>query len=280
MRPAANLRRRLGEDREAGGLGEVGEGLAQLGVELAAGDDHARDRFGDVLGDLLEQEGRGLEVDRGDGGQRPPAAALQGQLVGRRHGSLDGRRRQRLAPGQVEVDGPGTWLAAGGGEGPAGGRAVVQQPLVVGVVGADFAEPAHRRAVELDLVERLAGADPAQLRRPVGGQRDQRQRRLVGLADRRVEVGGGGPRGAEDRHRRPARLRGAEGEEGGGALVDDHGHLDLLPGARAPRRAASSASRGRRPRCRSPQRASSSTKAEASAVLALVGSMRGDLVPL
>ena len=38
--PAAQLRGRLGEDREAGGLGQVGERLAQLGVELAAGDDH------------------------------------------------------------------------------------------------------------------------------------------------------------------------------------------------------------------------------------------------
>ena len=38
---AAQLRGRLGEDREAGGLGEVGERLAQLGVELAPGDDHA-----------------------------------------------------------------------------------------------------------------------------------------------------------------------------------------------------------------------------------------------
>ena len=42
--PAAQLRGRLGEDREAGGAGEVGERLAQLGVELAPGDDHARVR--------------------------------------------------------------------------------------------------------------------------------------------------------------------------------------------------------------------------------------------
>ncbi len=37
-------------------------------------------------------------------GQRPPVAALQRQRVGRGHRALDRDRRQRLAPGQVEVD--------------------------------------------------------------------------------------------------------------------------------------------------------------------------------
>ena len=68
--PAADLRGRLGEDREAGDAGEVGERLAQLRVELAAGDDHARERLVDVLRDLLEQELGRLEVDRGHRGQR------------------------------------------------------------------------------------------------------------------------------------------------------------------------------------------------------------------
>ena len=85
-----------------------------------------------------------------------------------------GERRQRLAPGQVEVDRSRTRLAASSPPGPAGDRAVVEQTLVVGLVCADFAEPAHGVAVELDLVDRLPGADAAQLRRPVGGQRDQR----------------------------------------------------------------------------------------------------------
>ena len=37
----------------------------------------------------------------------------------------------------------------------------MEQAVVVGVVGADLAEPAHRGAVELQLVDRLAGADAA-----------------------------------------------------------------------------------------------------------------------
>ena len=224
---AAQLRGRLGEDREAGDAGEVGERLAQLGVELAAGDDHPGDRVADVAGHLLEQEGGGLEVDPGHRGQRPPVAALQRQRVGRGHRALDRDRRQRLAPGKVEVDRARAGLAARRGQRPAGDRAVVEQPVVVGLVGPDFAEPAHRVAVELDLVDRLAGADPAQLRRAVGAEHDQRHPRFVGLADRRVVVGDGGPGGAEQRHRLAARLRGAEREEGRRALVDDHRHLDL-----------------------------------------------------
>ena len=122
MRAAADLGGRLSEDREAGGPGELGEGLAQIGVELAAGDDHPGDRFGDVLRHLLEQEAGGLEVDRGDRGQRPRVAAFERELVGRRDGALDRDRRQRLAPGKVEMDGPRARLATGGGEGPAATR--------------------------------------------------------------------------------------------------------------------------------------------------------------
>ena len=105
VRAAAQLRGRLGQDREAGDAGEVGERLAQLRVELAAGDDHPGDRIADVAGHLLQQEGRGLQVDPRHRGQRPSLAPLQGQRVGGGHGALDGDGRQRLAPGQVEVDG-------------------------------------------------------------------------------------------------------------------------------------------------------------------------------
>jgi hypothetical protein len=93
-------------------------------------------------------------------------------------------------------------------------------------VGADLAEPAHRVAVELQLVDRLTGADPAQLRRSVRGQHDQRDRRLVGLGDRGVQVGGRGPGSAEDGNGPARGLRRAEREEAGRALVDDHGRLD------------------------------------------------------
>ena len=178
VRAAAQLRGRLGEDREAGDAGEVGERLAQLGIELAAGDDHAGDRVARCARRpprAGSAEGsRSIGVTAVSGRSSRPSSASGSVAV---TAPSTGHRRQRLAPGQVEVDRAGARLAAGGGERPAGGRAVVQQPVVVGLVGADLAEPAHRGAVELDLVDRLAGADPAQLRRPVGGQHDQRHRR-------------------------------------------------------------------------------------------------------
>ena len=227
MRTAAQLRGRLGQDREAGDAGEVGERLAQLGVELAAGDDHAGDRVADMSRHLLQQEGRRLEVDPRHRGQRPSLAPRQRQRLGRGHRSLHRHGGQRLAPGEVEVDRSRTGLAAGRRQRPAGDGAVVEQPIVIGRVRPDFAEPAHRCAEDLDLVDRLPGPDPAQLRRPVGAEDDQRQPRFVGLDHRRVVVGDRGAGGAEQRHRRPARLRRSQREKGRRALVDDHRRLDL-----------------------------------------------------
>ena len=185
-----------------------------------------RSDVAEVLGELVESEIVGVGRNGCDRGQRPALAALQRQRVGRGDCARLLHRRQRLAPGEVEVDRARPGVAAGGSEGPAGDRAVVEEAGVVGLVVADLAEPADRVAVELQLVDRLTGADPAQLRRAVRGEGDQPHGGLVRLADRGVEVGGGGPRGAEHRHRRPARLGGAEGEEGGRALVDDHAQLD------------------------------------------------------
>jgi hypothetical protein len=240
VRAAAQLRGRLGEDRHPGGASESDEWLAQRRVELATGDDRTGSGALDVTRDLVEQEVGRRGVVRRHRGQRTLAATLQRPRLGRGHRPLDRQRRQRLAPGEVEVDRPGPRLPSRGRDRAAGGRAVVEQAAVVGVVRPDLAEPAHRRAVELDLVDRLAGADRAQLGRPVGGQQDQRDRRQVGLADGGVEVGSRGAGRAEDRHRRPARLGRAEREERRGALVDDHAHPDrrLAPERNRQRRRA------------------------------------------
>ena len=227
MRTAAKLGGRLGEDRQAGNPRKMGEGLAQLGIELATGDDHPGAGVADVLCDLLEHEFGGLYVKRRNRGQRPHVASFQSQWIGCRHRAIDGNRRERLAPGKIEMDRARPGLAAGGGERPAGDRTEVEQPFVIGLVRADLAEPAHRGPVDLHLVDRLPGADPAQLRRPVGGQRDQWNRGLVGLADRGVEVCCCRAGGAEHRHRCARRLRRPEREVRRGALIDDHGHVDL-----------------------------------------------------
>ena len=75
-------------------------------------------------------------------------------------------------------------------------------------------------AVELDLVDDLAGADLAQLRRPVGGQDDERDAALARLVDGGREVRRRGARRAGDDDRAPRRLRQAEREEPRAALVD------------------------------------------------------------
>ena len=224
----AHLRGRLGEDREAGGAREVGEGLTQLGVGLATGDDHARDRVADVARDLVEDEAGRLEVDARHRRERASAfTAVERERVGRGNRALDRDRCQRLAPGEVEVDRAGADLTACPGQRARRHRAHVEEARVVGVVRPDFAEPAHGLAEGLDLVDHLAGPDTAQLRRPVGAEDDQRQPRLVGLGDRGVVVRERGAGGAEQRDRLAARLRRSQREEPGGTLVEDHRHLDL-----------------------------------------------------
>ena len=132
----------------------------------------------DPLGERVQQSVARLCASAGTtvvSGRSPrPLSASSARRADR---SLLGARRQRLPPRHVQVHGARSRLAAGGGERPAGDRAEMEQARVVGVVGPELAEPAHRRAVELQLVDRLAGADPSQLRRPVGGEHDQRHRR-------------------------------------------------------------------------------------------------------
>ena len=84
----------------------------------------------------------------------------------------------------------------------------------------DLEEPLRRAAVELQLVDRLAGAVLAQLGGPVRGQQQQRHARLARLDRRGQQLGRGRARRAGDRHRQAARLGEAEREEARAALVD------------------------------------------------------------
>jgi hypothetical protein len=103
----------------------------------------------------------------------------------------------------------------------------VQQSVVVGLMSADFAEPPNGVAIELELVDCLARADIAKLWWPVRREHDHRHARLVGLDHRRVQVRRRGPGRAEHRGRDCSGERGAEREEPGAALVQDHRHIDL-----------------------------------------------------
>ena len=185
-----------------------------------------RSRGVDSLAERFDKRLRDRHRRRRNGRQWPIATSVSSEL--RRGGDVLGARLRTewIAERDVEVDRAWTRISCGRPERPASDRAVVQKPRVVGFVGADLAEPADGRAVELDLIDRLAGTDTAQLRRPIGGQQDQRHRRLVGFAHGRMEVRRRGPRGADDGDRRPRCLGRAEGKEPAGALVDDHVGLD------------------------------------------------------
>ena len=138
--------------------------------------------------------------------------------------ALLGHGRERLAQAEVQVH----RAVRGGVERPAGQRAVVDRGLAPGVVVSDLHEPPDRAAVDLHLVDRLPGADLAQLGRAVGGEHDQRHARLAGLGHGGQQVGRGGAGGAGDRHRAVGGLGHAEGEEAGGALVDHRRGLGQL----------------------------------------------------
>ena len=168
------------------------------------------------------QPGQPVGVGRlgpaGDGRRRPRPTVGATRRLERFAGGDEG-----VAEGEVEVHRPGGWA-----EGLCR-RPRRQRPPVArragGVVGhAHLGEPAHGVAVQLQLVDRLAGPGVPQLGRAVGGADDQRHPALVGLQHRRVEVGGRRPRRAEDHGRLPGGAGGAEGEEGGRPLVEEDLH--------------------------------------------------------
>jgi hypothetical protein len=76
--------------------------------------------------------------------------------------------------------------------------------------------------VEVGLVDRLVGAGPAEARRTVGGEHDDRRPRLGRLDDGREVLGGGRAARARERGRGAGRLRDAQREERRRALVQVH----------------------------------------------------------
>ncbi len=216
----------LGEHRNAVLGGEGGEGGGYSRAGFAAGDRQRATGARDRIGEGANQLGLGGAGGKADRQRSLPFAALTRERVSGGDISRPRLGPERIAPGQVQVHRPAP--AERLRDCPAGDRAVVQQAIVVRIVAADFAEPAHGGAVEADLVDRLPRADAAQLRRPIGSEGDQRHARQVGLGDRRVQVGSGGAARAGERHGRTGGKRGAEPDEPGRALVEDD--LDLDPG--------------------------------------------------
>ena len=176
------------------------------------------------------------------GEHRPPESLGERLDLADARARDDRRRRSRRAGGRARAA-PGRWwrcraapAAAGrsaGGTSPTSpsngsrnGRlrctgpcaAVLNDPLreraparpgSAASGGGGVVEPAHRPAVQLDLVDRLRGADATQLGRPVGGEHDHRHVRQAGLDHGRMEVGGRRAAGAQQHggRRRRARAR-------------------------------------------------------------------------
>ena len=84
---------------------------------------------------------------------------------------------------------------------------------------------------EFLLVDCLARSAGPHLRRPIGGDDDERRRALEGLHDRRQVIGRSRAARADEHHRLPVLLGEAQGEETGGALIEDGNRLDSrVPG--------------------------------------------------
>ena len=86
--------------------------------------------------------------------------------------------------------------------------------------GAEQVAGAHMRTEQAALVDGLVGAAGLQFGRAVGGQQDQRNRRLAGFDHRRQPVGRRRSRGGQEQHRTPRGLGDAEGKKCRTTLVD------------------------------------------------------------
>ena len=244
--PAAQLGGRLGEDRQPRGASPRRRShrrprrraAARRRLRPGASPEAARPRPRSARS--AGGAGAGGTVVSGRPPSRPSSASARDAVTSPGRGS--GPRGSRH--GTLRWTGPGRGSPAAVQNARQATERKCRRPSSSAVVGADLAEPAHGRAVELQLVDRLPGADSAELRRAVGGEDDQRDRRLVGLADGRVKVRRRGPRGAEDGRGAPGGLRRAEGEERRRALVDDHPCLGSEARATAPPPVGSSAIRG------------------------------------
>ena len=125
----AQLRGRLGEDREAGGAREPRDRRRRARVAQPAGERSRRGASLDPLGERRDERARaggagaGGTVVSGRPSSRPSRASgrVGGDVARARLGA------ERVAPGDVEVHRPGARVAGRGPEGAAGDRAEVQQ---------------------------------------------------------------------------------------------------------------------------------------------------------
>ena len=152
-------------------------------------------------------------------------SALRSSRSRLRRGLEDGRQRpgsadQRLAERQIEMDGARPTPIRPEGSGEARRRERTPRRGIGVIRRSGVGRRAHRPTEEVDLVDRLRGADTAQFGRAIGRAHKKRHVGEIGLHDRGMQVHRRGPTGAEHESR-PAVDRKAERHEGRRALVED-----------------------------------------------------------
>ena len=198
-----------------------------------------------------------------------PAARDPGRAVGAGRRRLARQRlveHQRLAQREVEVHRARAAATRASTTARQASARIQRSALRRRLVRADLEEPLDRVAVELELVDRLPGADVAQLGRPVGGQHDQRD--AAPRAPRSPRAGSCAaavPRRAGQRRRArrsPWRCRARRTPAPRSSTCDQHGQPPVAREREHQRRRARA--RATCTRRRTPQRASSSTNARRS----------------
>ncbi len=110
-------------------------------------------------------------------------------------------------------------------DGVSDGLAQVAQPAEIRLRHRQLMVEIDEATVDLLLVDGLAGSRCAHLRGTIRGDHQQGNAAFLRLDDGGKVVGGRRPAGADQRDG-PALLPGqAEGEEGGGAFIEDRNHL-------------------------------------------------------
>ena len=205
---------RVGEHRPSGDLGEREHGL-RFDIGAPARDDQPARRPPHEPGERLTHP-----VTRCTRARRARGPRTTVGPVGRADERLTGRH-QGLPERQVQVH-----RAGGRPEGlrhRARRGGAPEPPRSVPILRcARVAEPAHRVAVELLLIDGLAGAGVTQLGRTIRSADDERDPCMVGLEHRRVEVRRRGAGRAQHDCRPPTRLAEPEREERRRSLVEVH----------------------------------------------------------
>ncbi len=216
------------EDGPTEGAGDGFEGVGKGGGFFgAAGVDVAHDDAAVLMtGEAFEGDRVGATIDR----DRLGESGEDGGGVFEGFGADDGfcvrEGREGFAEGEVEVDGSGIFLK-GAVEDMDKGLAEVSQGGGTGVGQWEFSEGADLIAEVLDLVDGLAGAAMAFIGGAVGGEDQEGGTALVGFRDGGGVVCDGGTGGANKGGRATGALGDSEGEEGGGAFVEDGDDLEF-----------------------------------------------------